>query len=116
MSIVGNVGTDYDKGGGIYSNMFDAHPPFQIDGNFGATAGIAEILLQSQADEICLLPSLPDVWSTGSVVGLRARGGYVVDITWVAGKVTNYRIASAKGGDVLIRVNGELKTIKAAKL
>ena len=116
MSIVGNIGTDYDKGGGIYSNMFDAHPPFQIDGNFGATAGIAEMLLQSQADEICLLPSLPDVWSTGSVVGLRARGGFVVDIAWVAGKVTKYRIASAKGGDVLIRVNGELKTIKAAKL
>ncbi len=116
MSIVGNVGTDYDKGGGIYSNMFDAHPPFQIDGNFGATAGIAEMLLQSQADEICLLPSLPDVWPAGSVVGLRARGGYVVDITWVDGKVTNYRIASANGGDVFIRVNGKLKTIKAEKL
>jgi len=116
MSVVGNVGTDYDKGGGIYSNLFDAHPPFQIDGNFGATAGIAEMLIQSQADEISLLPALPQAWTTGSVRGLIARGAYVVDISWVKGKVTNYRIASVNGGNVIVRVNGEVKTIKAEKL
>jgi alpha-L-fucosidase 2 len=116
MSVVGNVGTDYDKGGGIYSNLFDAHPPFQIDGNFGATAGIAEMLIQSQADEMSLLPALPQAWTTGSVRGLIARGAYVVDISWVKGKVTNYRIASVNGGNVIVRVNGEVKTIKAEKL
>lgn len=116
MTIVGNAGTNYGEGGGVYANLLDAHPPFQIDGNFGATAGITEMLIQSQAGEISLLPALPDAWSSGSVKGLRARGGYIVDIAWKNGKVTAYRIASKSGGNAIIRVNGEVKTVKVEKL
>ena len=116
MSIVGTTGTDYEKGGGVYSNLFDAHPPFQIDGNFGATAGIAEMLIQSQAGEIYLIPALPDAWSAGSVKGLCARGGFIVDITWKDKKVTGYRIASKNGEDAIVRVNGEVKTVKTEKI
>lgn len=107
---------NYGSGGGIYPNLLDAGPPFQIDGNFGATAGIAEMLIQSHAGYIELLPAIPDVWkASGEVKGLRARGNFTVDMQWKDGRVTNYRVTSAIPRRVKIKVNGKLKEIMAEK-
>jgi alpha-L-fucosidase 2 len=100
--------TKYHHDGGTYPNMFDAHPPFQIDGNFGCTAGIAEMLLQSQDGFIFVLPALPDAWPNGNVSGLKARGDFIVNIEWKNGKASKIKIKSLLGGNCRVRSYDEL--------
>ena len=107
---------NYSKGGGTYPNLFDAHPPFQIDGNFGGTAGVCEMLMQSSmASDRCsieLLPACPEAWKDGKVSGLCARGGYEVSFEWKGGYVRDCQIKAKKAGTVTLLYNGQQKTVK----
>jgi len=108
---------NYGAGGGIYANLFSAGPPFQIDGNFGETAAIAEMLLQSHAGYVELLPAIPDAWkASGQVKGLKARGNITVNFSWKNGRVTSYQLLSPNGKAVKLKVNGVMTNVQVTKL
>ncbi len=106
---------NYSNSGGTYPNLFDAHPPFQIDGNFGGAASVIEMLIQSTINEIHILPALPEVWETGYISGVRARGGFEVDMEWKDNKLTKLTISSEKGGKTVLKYGEQQKEILLAK-
>ena len=109
-------GRGFGQGGGTYPNLFDAHPPFQIDGNFGCAAGIAEMLVQSHMGEIHILPALPSVWPEGTVKGIRLRGGFTLEeLSWQNGKPTRIRIRSNAGQPLRLRVGNEITNVETTE-
>ena len=103
------------RSGGTYPNLFDAHPPFQIDGNFGGTAGICEMLMQSDGETMYLLPALPEAWKNGEITGIKARGNYEVSLRWKNGKVNKATITCQKAGNLTINYNGKQQKLSFAK-
>ena len=117
LSPISTTGTRYDGGGGTYNNLFDAHPPFQIDGNFGCTSGITEMLMQSANGEVHLFPALPDAWPMGSIKGIKAIGGFeIVSMEWKDAKLVKAVIRSHLGGNLRLRVPNEMKLNNGAAL
>lgn len=106
---------DYNGGGGTYPNLLDAHPPFQIDGNFGGAAGVVEMLLQSGEEGIYLLPAVPDVWHTGSVSGICARGGFEISMNWEDGELTRVDVLSKAGKDCCLHYSDQTATFETIK-
>lgn len=98
-------------GGGTYSNLFCAHPPFQIDGNFGYAAAVTEMLLQSQEACIEIIPALPDAWKEGKVKGLKARGGYEVEFSWKDHKIVSLKISAQQPGSICVNYNGKQQAV-----
>lgn len=103
------------RSGGTYPNLFDAHPPFQIDGNFGGTAGICEMLMQSDGETMYLLPALPEAWKNGEITGIKARGNYEVTLRWKNGKVSKATITCQNAGNLTINYNGKQQKLSFAK-
>lgn len=113
LKLTGDKSVNMSDGGGVYANLFSTHPPFQLDGNMGVTAGVAEMLMQSHAGVIELLPALPESWSDGSIKGLKARGGVEVDLSWTDGQLVQAKVRNVKAGSYRLKYKENETTFSA---